>query len=436
MLAMKQQQISWRGSVLRLIHFFTILSIILALVGTAPAEALAASFPAGTEQTWHPELNAPLSQAQSDPLASPANIAALSPEVTDTITATVAPTPTLPSTSGEESLIQPTPEQSPSSTEIATDGQITPTLPAETESPVQATPTPTSTVGTQPPALEKVTLLAQSGGQADGPDGKVKVTVPEGATDEDLAVTIRQPAVIPPNSPSGQPFEIVANGQASKQEIHKFKQSLTIEVDYDPENLAQDPGNYQVVYYDTEKKYWRPLRTWADQKNHKLVAKSDHLTIFDVTFSGWEATRLPGLQEFQVSQFTGAATYSLPIWTPPGPAGLQPNLALSYNSQIADNVLAGQTQASWVGMGWSLETGYIDRNQNQSLSMDDDTFSFSAGGVDSLLLPGSDGNYHTVDESFWRVKYDSATDSWTAWDKTGTKYIFGDSNGTRARYPA
>jgi YD repeat-containing protein len=433
---MKQQQISWRGSVLRLIHFFTILSMILALVGTAPAAALAANSSASTEQAVQADIDAPASEAQAGPLAASTDVAALSPEVTQTITATIAPTPTLTETSGEGGLIQSTPEQDLSSGEIATNGQITPTATSGTESLVQATITPTSTVETQIPTLEKVTLVAQSGGQAEGLDGQVKVTIPDGAADEALAVTIRQPAVIPPNSPSGQPFEIIANGQVSKQEVHKFKQSLTIEVDYDPETLNQDPSFYRVVYYDTEKKYWRPLRTWADQKNHKLVATSDHLTVFDVGFGGWEATRLPGLQEFQVSQFTGAATYSFPIWTPPGPAGLQPKLELSYNSQTVDNAVALQTQASWVGMGWSLETGFIERNQNGTSNTGDDTFSISAGGVDSMILPGSDGNYHTADETFWRIQYDTGNDTWTAWDKNGTKYIFGDTDGTRARYPA
>lgn len=423
---MKQQQISWRVSILRLIHFFTILSMILALVGTAPAQALAASIAPDGEQALQVGLNAPESGAQAETLEAPAmDVATVSAQFTETLTATATLTPTVTET-------PPAPEQG----KIAAQEPITLTVTPITNSLVLTTTIPTSTLETQITTSEKVTMVAQSGGQADGLDGLVKVTVPDGAADEALAVTIRKPAEIPPNSPSGEPFEIVANGQASKQEIHKFKKSLTIEVDYDPKTLYQDPNFYRVVYYDTEKEYWRPLHTWADKENHKLVAKSDHLTIFDVTFDGWEASRLPGLQEFQVSQFTGAATYSLPIWTPPGPAGLQPELTLSYNSQAADNVLAGQTQASWVGMGWSLETGYIERNQNGSSITNDDTYSISAGGVDSLLLPGSDGYYHTVDETFWRIKYDSLADTWTAWDKSGTKYIFGDTNGTRALYPA
>lgn len=47
---------------------------------------------------------------------------------------------------------------------------------------------------------------------------------------------------------------------------------------------------------------------------------------------------------FNVSP-NGAATYSIPIWAPPGPRGLQPHVSLVYNSR---------QQNSYVGVGWSL----------------------------------------------------------------------------------
>ena len=47
---------------------------------------------------------------------------------------------------------------------------------------------------------------------------------------------------------------------------------------------------------------------------------------------------------FDVSP-SGAATYTIPIWTPPGPNGLTPTISLNYSSQ-ADNGLAG--------VGWNL----------------------------------------------------------------------------------
>ena len=139
-------------------------------------------------------------------------------------------------------------------------------------------------------------------------------------------------------------------------------------------------------------------------KEGLIRAETNHLTVFDVGYADWEASRLPSLQNFQVAQFTGASTYVYPIWTPPGPGGLTPSLALSYNSQATNNLIPVQTQASWVGMGWSLDTGYIERNMHGSPNnLDNDTFFLSAAGVSSQLVLGDDGYYHTSDESFWKI---------------------------------
>ena len=64
---------------------------------------------------------------------------------------------------------------------------------------------------------------------------------------------------------------------------------------------------------------------------------------------------------FSVSP-SGGATYTIPIWTPPGPNGLTPSLSLSYSSQ-AGNGLAG--------IGWNLNAASsierCDRTQHQDV---------------------------------------------------------------------
>ncbi len=59
-----------------------------------------------------------------------------------------------------------------------------------------------------------------------------------------------------------------------------------------------------------------------------------------------------------INPFTGDFTYSLPVLEVPGPEGGYP-LSLSYHAGIQPN-----EEASWVGLGWTLNPGAITRNVN------------------------------------------------------------------------
>jgi hypothetical protein len=59
-----------------------------------------------------------------------------------------------------------------------------------------------------------------------------------------------------------------------------------------------------------------------------------------------------------VNPFTGEFTYNLPLMSVPGPHGSGYPISLSYSSGRS-----GEDEASWVGKGWTLNTGAIIRNK-------------------------------------------------------------------------
>ena len=74
----------------------------------------------------------------------------------------------------------------------------------------------------------------------------------------------------------------------------------------------------------------------------------------------------PGVKAMDPSN-TGAAVVSIAIEVPPGRAGISPNLALSYNSSSG---------YGWVGMGWTLEPGAIQRSTKNGVDYNGNDFIF------------------------------------------------------------
>lgn len=290
-------------------------------------------------------------------------------------------------------------------------------------------------------ANQETFVMGPAGGALTAKAGQVEIAFASGTLTQTLDVQVSDPVgkTRPPYTLSGQPFRITAFDQVSGDPVTRFQTPITITVAYAETNLTGHESGLALFYYDTELGTWVSLPSRVYTETNRLVAQTDHLTDFDIDVNSWQASQLPNLQGFQVSSFTGAASYSYPFWVPPGPGGLQPSLALSYSSQGVDSATA-RTQASWVGMGWSLDVGAIERNMNGTNDdLRDDTFNLVVNGVSSMLLEIAedvDGNpntkhYRTVDETFWRVQYNKTTDTWTVWDKNGNVYYFEH----RARFP-
>ena len=268
--------------------------------------------------------------------------------------------------------------------------------------------------------------IDKAGGTAIGLSNQISVRFPKDAFTNETYVWVKpiSPERLPSGLPSSYVFEVVAQDKTTETIIHKFSKPLEFEVHYDESRFNPFRKSLLLYTYIEEDDYWSPLYSWVDVETNVVYGRSDHLSFLGIGYDSFDAARPPFLENFQSGGFTGSVTYSYPLQLPAGPAGLQPSLTLSYNSQVVDESNS-HTQASWVGMGWSLDAGRITRNTHgDPHNLDNDTYSISMNGLSGNLLLGTDGYYHTSSEAFWRIKYDETANQWTVWDKTGNEYKF------------
>lgn len=77
----------------------------------------------------------------------------------------------------------------------------------------------------------------------------------------------------------------------------------------------------------------------------------------------YTATSLKPAATWTVSAQTGVFAWEYPLRMVPGMGGPEPNLALSYSSQAVDGLTSNtNNQGSWIGDGWDLWPGFIERS--------------------------------------------------------------------------
>jgi hypothetical protein len=95
-------------------------------------------------------------------------------------------------------------------------------------------------------------------------------------------------------------------------------------------------------------------------------------------------------------------------------------------------------QASWVGLGWSLDPGYIARKIDpdpNGVPRCTEEYYLVLNGVSSKLIPVGNNEYRTEDERYWRVQRQTTHtnrggDYWLVTTPDGTQYRFGYADET------
>jgi len=129
--------------------------------------------------------------------------------------------------------------------------------------------------------------------------------------------------------------------------------------------------------------------------------------------------------------FTGSMSTSVKILVPQGRHGLQPSVEYLYRSVMA---------SSYLGVGWSLELGDIERNTRFGIDYQADSYVYhSASGIIDLVSIGNDEYRAKIEGAFNRfrkVTIDDGSSAWEMTDRTGRKHSFGKSAASRQVDPA
>lgn len=147
---------------------------------------------------------------------------------------------------------------------------------------------------------------------------------------------------------------------------------------------------------------------------------------------------------------TGDLRWTYPLRVPPAAGGPEPDLALAYSSGSVDRrTSATNNQASWVGDGWDLGTGYVERSyvpcaqdtaggNNEGHATGDLCWSSGAavlvlnGTTSPLVEDAATGTWRVQQDDGSRVERltgasngDDDGEYWAVTTTDGTRYVFG-----------
>lgn len=179
----------------------------------------------------------------------------------------------------------------------------------------------------------------------------------------------------------------------------------------------------------------------------------------------WKATPLSASSSWTVSGATGSLGWSYPIGVPTPGTGPAPKLTLGYSSSALDGRISGaNNQSSWIGSGWDLTSGFVERKYT-TCTQDTDPVSGAdpnnttrktgdlCWDTDNAYLVFNGSSTELVkddvagtDEVEWRPKADDGTvvaqygprtagEWWRVSTTDGTVYDFGrQANGQKSRW--
>jgi RHS repeat-associated protein len=235
-----------------------------------------------------------------------------------------------------------------------------------------------------------------------------------------------------------------------------FLKPVEVRLPYDPGLVGStfSPQDVYTYYFDDQNSCWRPLdRVSVDERDHVVVSRTDHFTVMvnaTVTVpdhpdqTSFNPTQIKDIQaagpgdgvnliEPPQPGTTGTARLSYPLDLPFGRNGVQPQLAVQYDS--------GATNADgWLGVGWDLPLPAITVDTRWGVprynaALETETYLLGGeqltpvAGRTSFVPRAAERVFHPrVEGSFAKIIRHGTTPAnytWEIVDKAGTHSFYG-----------
>ncbi|MEM7344934.1 MAG: PKD domain-containing protein, partial [Chloroflexota bacterium] len=297
-------------------------------------------------------------------------------------------------------------------------------------------------------------MIDEDGGVIDLPGDGIHIIFPAGAVTETVVITtytnLDEYYVESVGKTPIKSFFAEGMSLSSGQSYNYFNQPLTVTVAYDPATACgNDPACEEKLTL-----FWRHTLhgTWHALKSSQLISETNEVQITTTQLGALisllsatgsilappEDLRLPSVTAASVSEFTGAATFNIPIDIPLVAGGDLLNLSLNYSSEAVNSIRGNTeprgrgldtyvTQSSIYGLGWDLSglasigvapTGPFGRIMPIP--------SININGSYPLYYDHQTGEWHTQPLSFLKVDNGKTfDDDWVTneqWDKINDFY--------------
>jgi hypothetical protein len=266
-------------------------------------------------------------------------------------------------------------------------------------------------------------LVGPEGGEVLSADGKVKLVIPAGALNEAKQIKVL-------NADKEALIDIIPSGTSLLSVVECKPYGLVfnrpISVIYTLYQ-AEIPGTpVELGLYDAAQK-----KIIATGQTSTVPADGYTVAFSAIHFSTYAALKnlIPqsapigaGVKIPLPDLLTGSFSHAIPITVAPGRKGIQPSLALSYRSSGSN---------SWVGLGFSLNPGYITRSTRLGVPTyndTQDTFYFITDAGTTELVHLVDNLYQAKIESGFTKFFKETDDSWRVLGKDGGVLILGRSS--------